>query len=111
MNRADRNLHKMLHGDRQSEWAELLLDDLRDAPHVPEHLIADNGTVHAPELSPAEARVLERLSHGDSNQEAADSLGLSIDTVKAHLKRAKMVFQSRSTMESVAEAIRLGLIL
>lgn len=111
MKRADRNLHKMIHGDRESEWAELLLDDLRDAPHVLEHLIADDGTVHAPDLSPQEKRVLERLSHGDDRQQAADGLGLSIDTVKTHLKRAKMVLRTRSTVESVAEALRLGLIL
>jgi DNA-binding CsgD family transcriptional regulator len=59
----------------------LLSDPERSAPVPEERLIQLHG------LTPAEARLLAALARGDSLQDYADMAGISINTVKVHLRR------------------------
>ena len=56
-------------------------------------------------LSPREERVLALLSKGYSNKEIADQLGLSIDTVRSHLKHIYRKMHVRSRTEAVARYV------
>jgi DNA-binding NarL/FixJ family response regulator len=61
-------------------------------------------------LSSRERDVLSALSSGKSYQEIADSLFISIDTVRHHIRNIYSKLHVHSQSEAVAKAIRKGLI-
>jgi DNA-binding CsgD family transcriptional regulator len=61
-------------------------------------------------LTRRERQVVQLMSRGHSYQQTADELGLSIETVKSHLKSARRGLAARNTVHAVAEALRKGLI-
>lgn len=56
-------------------------------------------------LSPREEEVLVLLSRGYSNKEIAEQLGLSVDTVRSHLKHIYEKMHVRSRTEAVARYV------
>ena len=54
------------------------------------------------ELTERERDILDLLAKGFSNKEIADHLGLSIETVRSHLKNIYMKMHVRSRAEAVA---------
>lgn len=61
-------------------------------------------------LSNRELQILEMVSYGHTNPEIATSLGISIETVKGHVKRFLWKLGASSRSHAVAIAIRRGLI-
>ena len=61
-------------------------------------------------LTEQETRVLARLAGGARNEEIARSLGISRDTVKAHLKHVFRKLNVRSRTEAAVLGLRWGLI-
>ena len=63
----------------------------------------------APEthLSPREQTVLECLAKGLTYKAIADQLGISIETIRTHLKRVYQKLHVRSRTEAVAKYLRL----
>lgn len=59
----------------------------------------------------AELRALLCASHGLTRMMIADVLGVSPDTVKTQLQRARQRLAAKNTTHAVALAIRAGLIL
>lgn len=55
-------------------------------------------------------KVLVWLAKGKTNKEIADELNISVHTVKAHLAKLFERLQTSNRMDTVMEAIRLGLI-
>lgn len=55
-------------------------------------------------------QVLVWLAKGKTNKEIADELNISVHTVKAHLAKLFERLQTSNRMDTVMEAIRLGLI-
>ena len=62
------------------------------------------------ELTERERDVLRLVAKGYSRPEAAEMLGLSINTVSSHCKQIYRKLEISSRAEAVVEAIRLGLI-
>jgi len=62
------------------------------------------------ELSKRECEILELVATGATNQQVAQTLGISINTVKAHLRRIFGKLQVESRTEATTVALRLGLI-
>ena len=81
--------------------APLLVAVLERAPHA----LARTAT-----LTPAERRVLAQLAHGRRNADIADALGVSLDTVKTHVKQifAKLQVGSRSEAALLGAALGAG---
>ncbi len=61
-------------------------------------------------LSDREKEVLNKLSEGDNYQQIADSLFISVDTVRHHIRNIYKKLHVHSQSEAVAKAIRKGLI-
>jgi len=59
-------------------------------------------------LSPRERRILTLLLHGASGAEAADALGVTIETVRTHVRNASRKLGARTRVNAVSEAVRRG---
>lgn len=62
------------------------------------------------DLSRREIEVLSLLSDGDNYQEIADSLFISVDTVRHHIRNIYKKLHVHSQSEAVAKAIRKKII-
>lgn len=61
-------------------------------------------------LSPRELEVLEELRAGRSNQEIAERLGVSLNTVKTHVARLLEKLGAQRRGDAVARARELGIV-
>ena len=61
-------------------------------------------------LTDREREILSLLSEGNSNEEVADRLFLSPETVRAHVVKASRKLGARNRTHAVVEALRLSLI-
>lgn len=62
------------------------------------------------DLSARELQVLEAIAGGCSNQEVADSLQISRETVKTHVRSILLKLQARDRTQAVVTALMAGLI-
>ena len=62
------------------------------------------------DLTPRELEILGLLGEGLSNEAIADSLTLSLHTVRNHVQRVIMKLNAHSKLEAVARGLRAGLI-
>ena len=62
------------------------------------------------QLQKREIQILEKLSRGCTDAEISESIFLSINTVKWHLRKIYNKLQIRSRMEAVNKAKKQGLI-
>ncbi len=83
------------------------LQKLNQAESSAEALIGSSGLEA---LSKREIQILEKLSRGCTDAEISESIFLSINTVKWHLRKIYNKLQVRSRMEAVNEAKKQGLI-
>jgi len=88
--------------------ARTVLDLLRDpgGPHAA--LVAASGG--APPLSERERAVLRGLVDGLAYKQVADRLGISIDTVRTHIRGLYKKLQVHSVAEAVSRALRERLV-
>jgi DNA-binding NarL/FixJ family response regulator len=63
-----------------------------------------------PELTPQEIRVLGLLAEGHGYQAAADALGISLNTVRNHVRNIYERLHVHTRAEAVSKAFRRGLI-
>src|SRR6185369_14081448 len=88
-----------------------MADDQRKAPHfkmsmtagerdLPQALIEKLTVTHNRRRGEYYLDVLELLANGFRRQEAAEALGLSLEGVKSHLKRAQRELGSNSPLHS-----------
>jgi DNA-binding NarL/FixJ family response regulator len=61
-------------------------------------------------LTPREMEVLELLANGDSNQDIADKLVITVRTVKKHTGNIYGKLNANSRIQAVARAHELGLL-
>jgi LuxR family transcriptional regulator, quorum-sensing system regulator BjaR1 len=69
-----------------------------------------NGAVLRARLTQRELSVLKIASEGRSADEIAKALGLGMETVRSHLKKARTKLGARNSTHAVAEAMRQLLI-
>lgn len=65
-------------------------------------------TPNATDLTEREREVLSMVGHGHSNGEAADRLGLSVETVKSHMRRVLGKLGARNRCHAVTLAYEFG---
>jgi DNA-binding CsgD family transcriptional regulator len=67
-------------------------------------------SVPGPKLTTAEARVLRHVAAGFSNDEIAESLGVSTNTVRTHVQRVTGKLGADSRLRAVALARESGVL-
>ncbi len=72
--------------------------------------VASSGTVLAEPISEREQGVLELIARGLSNQEIADTLHISLHTVKTHARRINAKLSVKSRTQAIVRARELGLL-
>ena len=65
------------------------------------------GTNQASELSPREQQVLELLAKGHAYKHIADQLGISIETIRTHLRHTYEKLHVHSRIEAVLKYMEL----
>jgi DNA-binding NarL/FixJ family response regulator len=73
-------------------------------------LLRRRSAPEADRLSPREVEVLAALTAGETIEDAAGRLGLSVHTVRSHLRNAMARLGASSRLEAVLVAIRSGLV-
>ncbi len=73
-------------------------------------LTRPRNTSAAQPLAPREREVLQVLATGRSTEEAASQLGISVHTLRTHLKKAMTKLGAHSKVEVILQALRTGLI-
>jgi DNA-binding NarL/FixJ family response regulator len=71
-----------------------------------------SGPVQKPEqaLTPHEARIIRMLADGDSYQDVGDRLGITVNTVRNHIRRIYEKLHVHTKSEAVSKALRGRLI-
>ena len=94
-----------------------LLADVRGLTVAPDGASPDvrlvkptSGTDTEAQLTPRERDVLELLVDGASNKEIARRLGISVSTVKFHVRSIADKLDADGRAEAVAHALRRGII-
>ena len=82
-------------------------DGHRDSPGPSMDEIDDKAV---PELSPREVQVIEQLALGFRGTEIAESLGISPDTVRVHVRNAMRKLGARTRAQAIGIAINKGII-
>lgn len=87
--------------------AAKLLADINDAPLVPESEIPD--TRDPPGLlTPRQREVLGGAAGGLTREQTADTLGISVESVRSHFKAAYKRLDAHNAAGAVAAAMRAG---
>ena len=85
--------------------------DVSKAPQIVRYLedvVRERSDDRAP--TPQQARVLELAADGLTYREIADRLGISESTVRFHIQKLKVKFETSSKTELIVQAIRTGMI-
>lgn len=101
-------LEDVVEGVRLAHEGEALISPGMLARILPKLRPGDGGV--GSKLSPRELEILHLLSEGRSNQLIAESLVLSINTVRNHVQRVLEKLGAHSKLEAVAMAARGGLL-
>lgn len=77
---------------------------------APETFLPDAGAIGRLGISQRELEVLQQMAAGATNQEIADALFVSVNTVKTHTSRLFEKLEAKRRTQAVEKARRLGLI-
>lgn len=86
----------VVHPDGQRERVDPAMDELGPGP--------------VPALSPREAQVLEQLALGYRGTEIAETLGISPDTVRVHVRNAMRKLGARTRAQAIGIAMSKGIV-
>jgi len=106
------NTQQMAEAIKVIQQGEIYLPNelLHNQPHVDPDMAAIKQRCEQIGITTKTYEVLSCLAKGKTNKEIAQTLHISVHTVKAHLAKLFDRLQTGNRMDTVVEAIRLGLI-
>jgi DNA-binding NarL/FixJ family response regulator len=87
-----------------------ILQGLKSAPRPSGATAVASGSLELEALTARELEVLTLIAEGLSSELVAQRLGLSVATIKTHLRNVSAKLRAHSRLEAVAIALRRGLI-
>ena len=100
-------LKEALRKDLLESIREVRAGRLRLSPEVARRLEEHAGS---PEMTPRERDILAELAHGATDQQIAQNLGISEQTVKSHIKGILGKLGAQNRTQALAMAARRGLV-
>jgi LuxR family transcriptional regulator, quorum-sensing system regulator SinR len=103
--------------ESEGAWSARRYELTKILVHVAHYVHQRAGKIHAEEepfdlnaITKREIEALEWVAHGKKLAEIAPLMGISVETVKAHLDSARYKLQALNRLHAVAKALRAGLI-
>jgi DNA-binding NarL/FixJ family response regulator len=77
-------------------------------PRLDRVLVGERAITQAPQLSPREREVMSAMAEGATAEVAASQLGVSIETVRTHVRNAIRKIGARNRVHAIALALQSG---
>ena len=91
-------------------WAGIKLTGKKQAPATPHPPPSPEAAMLKLGITPRELEVLQLMEKGHSNQEIADRLFVSLNTVKTHISNVLSKLQAERRTQAIQRAKSLGLL-
>ena len=77
-------------------------------PRLDRILLSERATARVPQLSPREREVMAHMAEGLTAEGVGDRLGVSVETVRTHVRNAIRKLQARNRVHAIAIALQRG---
>jgi DNA-binding NarL/FixJ family response regulator len=77
-------------------------------PRLDRVLLSERATARVPQLSPREREVMHHMAEGLTAEGVGDQLGISVETVRTHVRNAIRKLQARNRVHAIAIALERG---
>jgi DNA-binding NarL/FixJ family response regulator len=77
-------------------------------PRLDRVLLSPQATAHVPQLSPREREVLHLMAEGYTAEAVGDRLGVSVETVRTHVRNVIRKLRARNRVHAIAMALERG---
>jgi DNA-binding NarL/FixJ family response regulator len=77
-------------------------------PRLDRFLLSERATSRLPNLSPREREIMHLMAEGGTAQDVSDQLGVSVETVRTHVRNVIRKLQARNRVHAIAMALQRG---
>ena len=77
-------------------------------PRLDRVLLSERSTSRLPQLSPRERQITHLMAEGRTGEVIADELGLSVETVRTHVRNVIRKLRARNRVHAIAIALERG---
>ena len=77
-------------------------------PRLDRILLSPRATARVPQLSPREREIMHLMAEGMTADAIADSIGVSVETVRTHVRNVIRKLQARNRVHAIAIALERG---
>jgi DNA-binding NarL/FixJ family response regulator len=77
-------------------------------PRLDRILLSSRATAHVPQLSPREREIMHLMAEGMTAEAIGDKLGVSVETVRTHVRNVIRKLQARNRVHAIAIALERG---
>lgn len=77
-------------------------------PRLDRVLLSERATSRLPNLSPREREIMHLMAEGGTAQDVGDELGVSVETVRTHVRNVIRKLQARNRVHAIAMALQRG---
>jgi DNA-binding NarL/FixJ family response regulator len=77
-------------------------------PRLDRILLSERATVRVSQLSPREREVMHLMAEGKTAEGVGEQLGVSVETVRTHVRNAIRKLQARNRVHAIALALERG---
>jgi DNA-binding NarL/FixJ family response regulator len=77
-------------------------------PRLDRVLLSERTTSRLPNLSPREREIMHLMAHGSTAQDVGDRVGVSVETVRTHVRNVIRKLEARNRVHAIAIALQRG---
>ena len=77
-------------------------------PRLDRVLLSEHATSRLPNLSPREREIMHLMAEGGTAQDVGAQLGVSVETVRTHVRNVIRKLQARNRVHAIAIALQRG---
>jgi DNA-binding NarL/FixJ family response regulator len=77
-------------------------------PRLDRILLSPRATARVPQLSPREREIMHLMAEGNTAEQIGDRIGVSVETVRTHVRNVIRKLQARNRVHAIAIALERG---